>query len=95
MGNFHNLDHALQTMAEAAEPGVPAVKALVLGEGLMSGLLRADKAPTAGLFVPRDTLHGTVTPLREPMNFLSIVAPRIDLVRDLIWEGEPPAFRML
>jgi hypothetical protein len=33
MSNFHNLAETLRAMAKAAEPGAPAVRALIIGEG--------------------------------------------------------------
>ena len=47
------------------------------------------------MFVPRDMIHGTVAAKREPLSFLSIFAPRIDMRDDVIWENEPPRFRMV
>lgn len=47
------------------------------------------------VFMPRDTIHGTVATRLEPLSFLSIITPRIDLTKDLIWENEPPRFRMV
>jgi mannose-6-phosphate isomerase-like protein (cupin superfamily) len=47
------------------------------------------------MFVPRDAIHGTVATKLEPLSFLSIITPRIDLTKDLIWENEPPRFRMI
>jgi len=29
------------------------------------------------------------------LSFLSIITPRIDLAKDLIWENEPPRFSMV
>ena len=43
-------------------------------------------------FVPRDTIYGTVATRLEPLSFLSIITPRIDLTKDLIWGDEPPPF---
>lgn len=46
------------------------------------------------VFVPRNTVHGTVAAKLEPLSFLSIMAPCIDLTNDVIWENEPPHFSM-
>jgi mannose-6-phosphate isomerase-like protein (cupin superfamily) len=47
------------------------------------------------VFVPRNTIHGTVATIAEPLSFLSIIAPRIDLERDVTWQGERPRFQMV
>jgi quercetin dioxygenase-like cupin family protein len=47
------------------------------------------------VFVPRDTLHGTVSAGNAPLSFLSIIAPRVDLAKDLVWEDTPPSFRLV
>jgi mannose-6-phosphate isomerase-like protein (cupin superfamily) len=47
------------------------------------------------VFVPRDAVHGTVAIKLAPLSFLSIVTPRIDLTKDLVWENGPPRFRMV
>jgi mannose-6-phosphate isomerase-like protein (cupin superfamily) len=47
------------------------------------------------VFVPRDAVHGTVATRRGPLSFLSIIAPRIDLTKDMVWENEPLRFRMV
>jgi quercetin dioxygenase-like cupin family protein len=128
MGNFHNLNEALTAMAEAAQPSVPTVKGLVVGETVMAGLLRTDKSavglhrqpnheellivlegeaefrggdevrhvrPGDFVFVPRDTVHGTVAGAHAPVCFLSVMAPRIDLAKDVAWEDKPPAFHIV
>jgi mannose-6-phosphate isomerase-like protein (cupin superfamily) len=47
------------------------------------------------VFVPRDTMHGTVAAGSAPLSFLSIIAPRVDLAKDLVWEDTPPSFRLV
>jgi quercetin dioxygenase-like cupin family protein len=47
------------------------------------------------IFVPRDAVHSTVAIQHEPLSFLSVIAPRIDLAKDMIWENEPLRFRMV
>jgi len=47
------------------------------------------------VFVPRGTIHGTVATKLEPLSFLSIIAPPIDLTTDLIWENKAPRFRLV
>lgn len=128
MGNFHNLAATLQEMAKAAEPGLPVVKPLAIGDGVMAGLLRSAQheggfhrqpnheellvvvegegefrvgdetrlvRPRDFVFVPRDAIHGTVAVKRAPLSFLSIITPRIDFGKDVIWEKEPPRFQMV
>jgi quercetin dioxygenase-like cupin family protein len=52
-------------------------------------------APGDFIFVPRDAVHGTVATEGAPLAFLSIFAPRVDLASDVVWETEPPAFRVV
>lgn len=44
------------------------------------------------VFVPRNTVHGTVATTVAPLSFLSIMTPRIDLAKDVAWQGQPPRF---
>ena len=47
------------------------------------------------VFVPRNAVHGTVTTRVEPLTYLSVITPRIDLQKDVIWHDRPPAFRIV
>lgn len=47
------------------------------------------------VFVPRDTVHGTVATRVEPLTYLSMISPRIDLQKDVIWHNEPPKFQLV
>jgi hypothetical protein len=42
--------------------------------------------------VPRDTVHGTVATHIEPLTYLSMISPRIDLQKDVVWHDRPPKF---
>ncbi len=46
------------------------------------------------VFVPRNAVHGTTG---GSIAFLAIIAPQIDLAKDVIWEkaGKPPRFEMV
>lgn len=44
------------------------------------------------IFVPRDTVHGTVATHSEPLTYLSMISPRIDLQKDVVWHDRPPKF---
>jgi quercetin dioxygenase-like cupin family protein len=49
------------------------------------------------IFVPRNTVHGTVATHAEPLSFLSILAPQFDLTKDVRWEddAEPPRYQLV
>jgi len=47
------------------------------------------------VFVPRNTIHGTVGATSKPLSLLSIITPRIDLARDVTWQGEPLRFQLV
>ncbi|MBL6616189.1 MAG: cupin domain-containing protein [Reyranella sp.] len=47
------------------------------------------------IFVPRDTVHGTVATRVEPLSYLSMISPRIDLQKDVIWHDEAPKFQVV
>jgi mannose-6-phosphate isomerase-like protein (cupin superfamily) len=55
------------------------------------------RAISAGdfIFVPRNAVHGTVAIKRAPLSLLSVFTPRIEFAREIVWEGEPPAFQMV
>ena len=47
------------------------------------------------VFVPRDAVHGTVATRVEPLTYLSMISPRIDLQKDVIWHDQPPKFQVV
>jgi mannose-6-phosphate isomerase-like protein (cupin superfamily) len=49
------------------------------------------------IVVPRNGLHGSVTRQYGPVSYLSIFSPKIDLARDVVWEGEgaPPRYELV
>jgi mannose-6-phosphate isomerase-like protein (cupin superfamily) len=47
------------------------------------------------IFVPRDTVHGTVRARVEPLTYLSMISPRIDLQQDVVWHDRPPKFQIV
>jgi mannose-6-phosphate isomerase-like protein (cupin superfamily) len=47
------------------------------------------------VFVPRDTVHGTVATRVEPLTYLSMISPRIDLQKDVVWHDRPPNFQLV
>jgi mannose-6-phosphate isomerase-like protein (cupin superfamily) len=47
------------------------------------------------IFVPRDTVHGTVRTRVEPLSYLSMISPRIDLQKDVVWHDRPPKFQIV
>ena len=47
------------------------------------------------IFVPRDMVHGTVATRVEPLTYLSMISPRIDLQKDVIWHDRPPNFQLV
>lgn len=49
------------------------------------------------IVVPRNALHGSVMRQHGPVSYLSIFSPKIDLARDVVWEGEgaPPRYELV
>ena len=47
------------------------------------------------IFVPRDTVHGTVATRVEPLTYLSMISPLIDLQKDVVWHDPPPKFQIV
>lgn len=47
------------------------------------------------IFVPRDTVHGTVASHVEPLTYLSMISPLIDLQKDVVWHDQPPKFQIV
>ncbi|MBV8191380.1 MAG: cupin domain-containing protein [Alphaproteobacteria bacterium] len=47
------------------------------------------------IVVPRNAVHGTVAVKQGPLSLLSVFTPRIDFVREVVWEGKQPAFQMV
>ncbi len=49
------------------------------------------------VFVPRNAIHGTVSTKGGPLSLLAIIAPQIDLAKDVIWEksAEAPRFEVV
>lgn len=49
------------------------------------------------IVVPRNAVHGSMAPEAGPVSYLSIFSPKIDLARDVVWEGEgaPPRYRLV
>lgn len=47
------------------------------------------------IFIPRNAVHGTVAIKQRPLSLLSVITPRIDFARDVVWEGKEPAFEMV
>ena len=47
------------------------------------------------IFVPRDTVHGTVATRVAPLSYVSMISPRIDLQKDVVWHDRPPIFKVV
>ena len=47
------------------------------------------------IFVPRDTVHGTVATRVAPFTYLAMISPRIDLQKDVVWHDRPPNFQLV
>jgi quercetin dioxygenase-like cupin family protein len=45
------------------------------------------------VFVPRGALHGPIT-RSDLFSVLSIFAPRVNLVKDVLWEREAPSYQI-